>query len=387
MYSKEERKTLLGLGMPTIFLRFSKALVMLVFFYYASNFTDNKFLIGIAFGITALIQAGLTIAFGFWSDKFGRKKMIIVGLIFFIIGSLLAANPFNNIFILIFARLLQGISAIYSCVLAFISDVIPDNKRSRTMSIFSIFTGIVFMIGIILGPTISPAFLPYSFLFVLSAIMASIALFYLVIFVPEPIGKLYRKTSSSNIKILREAFTNKDLIKIYSATFLSNFVLVSILFLLVPILLSKFIPEEYSGILLIPIFILGMVVMLFASKFADRGRRKEIAFIGLILVGVGLVLFFISELIIIIIGLALFFIGMAILDPLLPSMILNLASKNARGTASGGYNLTRYLGEGVGPIIAGLLLLTLTMSFLLILLIILIICCIFLISILKISKK
>ena len=127
--------------------------------------------------------------------------------------------------------------------------------------------------------------------------------------------------------------------------------------------------------------------MLFASKFADRGRRKEIAFIGLILVGVGLALFFISELIIIIIGLALFFIGMAILDPLLPSMILNLASKNARGTASGGYNLTRYLGEGVGPIIAGLLLLTLTMSFLLILLIILIICCIFLISILKISKK
>jgi MFS family permease len=356
MYSKEEKTTLIGLGMPTIFLRFSKALVMLVFFYYALNFTNNEFLIGVAFGITALIQAGLTIPFGFWSDKYGRKKMIIIGLLFFIIGSLLAAHPFNNIIILIFARALQGISAIYSCVLAFISDVIPDNKRSRTLGIFSIFTGIVFSIGIILGPTIAPTLLPYSYLFLLSAILAGIALIYFIIFVPETKIKDRQKEKHSSINIFKDAFANRKLLWLYIITFLSNLVLVSILFLMAPLMLEDYIPKEYTGLLLIPIFIIGMIVMLFTSKFADRGSRVKVGISGLILVGFGLVLFFISNFIVLIFGLTLFFVGMAILDPLLPSLIMNQASKKSKGTASGVYNLTRYLGEGIGPVMAGFIL-------------------------------
>jgi MFS family permease len=356
MYSKEEKTTLIGLGMPTIFLRFGKSLVMLVFFYYALDFTDNEFLIGVAFGVTALIQAGLTIPFGFWSDKYGRKKMIIIGLSFFIVGSLLAAHPFNNILILIFARALQGISAIYSCVLAFISDVIPDNKRSRTLGIFSIFTGIVFSIGIVMGPTIAPTLLPYSFLFLLSAILAGIALTYFIIFVPEPNIKSSQKEKHSNYTIIKDAFVNKKLLWLYIITLLSNLVLVSILFLMAPIMLENYIPKEYTGLLLIPIFIIGMGVMLYTSKFADRGSRVKIGIIGLILVGFGLVLFLIPNFIVLVFGLTLFFTGMAILDPLLPSLIMNLASKKSKGTASGAYNLTRYLGEGIGPMIAGFIL-------------------------------
>jgi MFS family permease len=349
--------------------------------------TNNEFLIGVAFGITALVQAALTIPFGFWSDKYGRKKMIIIGLIFFIIGSLLAAHPFDNIYILIFARFIQGISAIYSCVLAFISDTIPDRKRTRTMSMFSIFTGVVFSIGIILGPTISPLFLPYSFLFIISAILASIALIYLIIFIPEPPRKTNRIEKFSNSSLFKDAFFDRNLIIIYSATFLSSFVLISILFLLVPIMLENFIPIEYSGLLLIPIFIVGMIVMIYTSKLADKGYKKQIALIGFGLVCAGLAILLVAELVVIIIGLLLFFTGMAILDPLLPTLILKLASKKSKGTSSGIYNLTRYFGEGIGPIVAGLLLFILSKHILLILLIILVLFGIVLINNLEIGKK
>jgi MFS family permease len=372
MYSKEEKTTLIGLGMPTIFLRFSKALVMLVFFYYALSFTDNELLIGFAFGITALTQAGLTIPFGFWSDKYGRKKMILIGLIFFIIGSFLAAYPLNNIYILIFARFLQGTSAIYSCVLAFISDVIPDNKHSRTIGLFSIFTGIVFSLGIILGPTISPMFLPYSFLFILSGVLGIIALLYLMIYVNEPETKAKNLDSSPNLKIMKEAFFDKKLLIIYTVTLLSNFVLVSILFLMVPIMLEEYMPSEFTALLLIPIFIVGMIVMMYTSKHADRGKRKIVGINGIILVIIGLILFLFNNFLILIIGLILFFTGMAILDPLLPSFTLELASLKSKGTASGTYNLMRYLGEGTGPIIAGFVLLVFNISILLVLLVLII---------------
>jgi sugar phosphate permease len=51
---------------------------------------------------------------------------------------------------------------------------------------------------------------------------------------------------------------------------------------------------------------------------------------------------------------------MAILDPILPSIILKATSNKAMGTASGVYNLTRYLGEGTGAVVAGLLILIFT---------------------------
>jgi MFS family permease len=360
MYSEEEKRALIGIGLPTIFLRFGKALVYLVFLYYGLTLTDNEFLIGLAFGITALVQAALTIPFGFLSDKYGRKKMIVFGLVMFIIGSFLAAHPFDNIFILIFARFLQGISAIYSCVLAFIGDTIPDTKRSRTMAIFSIFSGIVFSFGIIIGPTIAPVLIPYSFLFLISGILAIISLIYLIVYVPESKPEVGMKTKESNLHIFKDAFINKNLLLAYGATFISNFVLVSILFLLVPIMLAKFMPVEYTGLVLIPIFLFGMGIMLFGSKAADKGKRKQLTLIGFGLVSLGLVMFFLSHLAFIILGLVAFFTGMAILDPILPSIILKATSNKAMGTASGVYNLTRYLGEGTGAVVAGLLILIFT---------------------------
>jgi MFS family permease len=76
MYSSSEKKVLFGLVSPTVVIRFGKALVILIFIYYGLKLTDNKFLIGVAFGITAIAQAILTLPFGFLSDKYGRKPMI-----------------------------------------------------------------------------------------------------------------------------------------------------------------------------------------------------------------------------------------------------------------------------------------------------------------------
>jgi MFS family permease len=368
MYSKEEKSTFIGLSLATAFLRFGKAIVILTFIFYGLTLTDSYLLISIAFGVTGLVQAILTIPFGFLSDYFGRKKIIIIGLTAFIIGSLFCAYPFGNIFILIFGRFLQGAGAIYACVLAFIGDVIPDNKRSQTLAYFSIITGIVFSVGIILGPTLSPEYIQYEHLFLLAAVLVFILLIYIILFIPEPKKKIQTKLKRQDLTLIKQVLGERNLVRIYLMTFFINFILVSILLLLLPIILEDYIPSKYSGLLLLPIFIFGMFIMVFTSKIADKGKRITVGSIAILLIGTGVAIFFIPNLYMILIGLIIFFTGMAIVDPILPSLIIKVANKKIKGTASGFYDASRYLGESVGGFVAGIILIF-NISYLLVILI------------------
>ena len=48
---------------------------------------DDRTLIGLALGIYGLTQGLLQVPFGMASDRFGRKRVIIIGLLLFVLGS------------------------------------------------------------------------------------------------------------------------------------------------------------------------------------------------------------------------------------------------------------------------------------------------------------
>ena len=63
-----------------------------VFAAYAQQLSGaTPYLIGEALGIYGLAQGVLQIPFGLLSDRFGRKRMIVLGLILFGVGSLICA--------------------------------------------------------------------------------------------------------------------------------------------------------------------------------------------------------------------------------------------------------------------------------------------------------
>src|SRR5690349_6073034 len=107
-----ERTTLLALSSIFSLRMLGLFMILPVFSIYANQLNSvTPFLVGIALGIYGLTQALLQIPFGFASDRFGRKPVIILGLLLFAVGSVIAACS-NSIYGIILGRSLQGASAI-----------------------------------------------------------------------------------------------------------------------------------------------------------------------------------------------------------------------------------------------------------------------------------
>ena len=79
-------------------------------------------LLGLALGIYGLTQASLQIPFGMLSDRWGRKPIIVLGLIIFGIGSLIAATA-DSVHGLLIGRALQGAGAVAAALMALAADL------------------------------------------------------------------------------------------------------------------------------------------------------------------------------------------------------------------------------------------------------------------------
>src|SRR5271166_100404 len=170
--------SMVGLRMLGLFL------VLPVFTLYGLQFTSSKFLVGFAFGAYALTMAILQIPLGRLSDRIGRRKVLVMGMTLFSVGSFLCALPplFPHgwqIGALIFGRLVQGGGAIISVAFATVADYVEPDQRSAAMAILGIPIGVSFAVGIIGGPILAGWF-GTAFLFWLTGFLGLATDFLLV---------------------------------------------------------------------------------------------------------------------------------------------------------------------------------------------------------------
>src|SRR4051794_10672008 len=126
-----------SLSLASIFgLRLLGMFVILpVFAIYAERLPggDNLTLVGVAIGAYGLTQAILQIPFGWWSDRYGRKPIIYVGLSMFAAGSFVAAAA-PTIYVVILGRVMQGAGAISAAVMAMAADLTREEQRTKAMA-------------------------------------------------------------------------------------------------------------------------------------------------------------------------------------------------------------------------------------------------------------
>ena len=153
--NKQERFFALKISSIMATRMFGLFMIFPVFSVYADQYKDTTpYLIGLAIGIYGLTQALLQIPFGYLSDQFGRKPMLIIGLIIFFIGSVVAANATDIIGVVI-GRALQGGGAISAVLMAFLADFVSPNQRSKANAFVGMQIGMAFMLSLLIGPMIT----------------------------------------------------------------------------------------------------------------------------------------------------------------------------------------------------------------------------------------
>ena len=131
-------------------------LLLPIFAIYAEKLDggSNHTLIGVALGAYGLMQVLLQLPFGIASDKYGRKKVIYVGLILFAIGSVVAAMS-HDIVMVIIGRSIQGAGAISAVVTALVADSTREEHRTKAMAMIGATIGLTFAVSLVAGPLLN----------------------------------------------------------------------------------------------------------------------------------------------------------------------------------------------------------------------------------------
>mgnify|MGYP002833440852 FL=1 len=311
-------------------------------------------LLGLALGIYGLTQAILQIPFGMLSDRWGRKPIIVLGLIIFGIGSLIAAMA-DSIYGLLIGRALQGAGAVAAAIMALAADLTEEESRTKIMAFIGISIGAAFSIAFILGPILYE-YIGIDGIFFLSTCFSIIAIIVLLTMVPNPAKKNERANKLSSINVKRVIF-NPSLIKLNISIFSSHLILMAN-FVVIPITLKEAIqiePAIHWQVYLTAIF-LSLFIMVPFMVFGERLNKEKLflrfSIILIMLSQIGLALFELSFNLVVLF-LILFFGAFNYLEALLPSMVSKTTHQKTKGTALGVYSTSQFIGIFMGGLIGG----------------------------------
>jgi MFS family permease len=320
---------------------------------YAGDYeSSTPFLIGMAIGIYGLTQALLQIPFGYLSDRFGRKPILIIGLLIFLLGSIVAANTSNIIFVVI-GRALQGGGAISAVLMAFLADSISEDNRAKANAFVGFQIGVAFMLSLIIGPLITSR-IGLSGLFWVIGLFSIIAM--LIVFSLEqsrPIN-YYRLSFGALKKTL-----SRELITLDFSVFTLHLILASG-FIVMPLLImeNQIVSMIDNWQLYLPAVLLSFIGMIPLIIISEKFKKtKYILLLSIFLLIISQIIFYISNLnfSIFLITLTIFFVAFNTVEAILPSLLSKTASTSKRGLAMGIFSTSQFLGTFIGGAIGGLI--------------------------------
>ncbi len=336
--------SIFGLRMLGLFL------ILPVFAFHAHSLPggDNATWVGLALGMYGLTQAFGQIPFGMASDRFGRKRIIVIGLVLYIIGSLIAAVD-TNIFWIIVGRAVQGAGAVSAAVTALIADSTRDEHRTKAMALVGASIGLTYAASLVIAPALY-ASIGMSGMFLLVAVIAAAAIAVVLFITPEAPPRLAERTG------FMEVLKHPELMRMNIGVFVLHAAQMSMFVVLPNVLVNAggmAIDQHWK--IYLPVVLASFLLMLPPIFVGEkRGKMKAvflfaIALFVVVLIGLRVAVvqteFSLAWVICLLLG---FFIAFNILEASQPSLVSRLAPVGARGAALGVYNTMQAIGLFVG---------------------------------------
>lgn len=329
-------------------------MVMPVLAILAKDYPDySALLVGIAIGGYGLTQAILQIPMGMFSDKFGRKPIIIGGLIVFCFGSLIAALA-DSMMMLVVGRMLQGAGAIAGAIMALAADVSRENQRAKVMAIIGIAIGFSFYLSLLLGPLIANAY-GLTGIFSITAALAALCLPLVWWLVPNGTNHAPSGDTLPTLKDVSNLLTHPQLMRLNLSVCLLH-MLITLLFVMLPTMLvdaDMELASQWQWYLPILIFsIVGLSILMTINR---KIQGNTVLLIAVALLASAFIGFWTSaSLLTLTVTAIVFFTGFNYLEANLPAMVSNIAPAGKKGSAMGSYASFQFFGAFAGGLISGL---------------------------------
>ena len=322
----------------------------------------TPFLVGLALGAYGLTQAIFQVPAGLLGDVRGRRLVILGSLLVFAIGCAIVAFA-PSIHFVILGRLVQGVGAMASTLIALIGDVTREEVRTRGMALMGGVLGVAFAGGFLLGPLVSSKMgVPTVFGVAAGLSLAGALLFELL--VPRRLlpGIRDRKAHAAaqapwSWAEARSLLHDRSLLVLDSGIAVLHAALTGV-FVVLPFVLADFLEALDLWKVYAPILAAGFTAMVWGSHQADRRARTALVLkLGAFTLSAGMLglallhrTFWGAT-----VSLGLFVVGFAMIEPTLASLLTRFTGRTARGTAAGLFNMAQFGGAFLGGALAGFL--------------------------------
>lgn len=331
-------------------------LVLPVFALEAQHYAggNDPAMVGLALGMYGLTQAVFQLPLGLASDRFGRKKVIIVGLLVFALGSLVAALA-DSLMGLVWGRALQGAGAVSAAVTALLADLTRDSVRTKAMAMVGGSIALMFSLALVLSPLLAGwVGLSGIFWITLALTLAGMAAVLWVV-PPEPV----QHTAMPRGRFA-DLLAYPDLLRLNAGVFVLHTVQMAMWVAVPTLLVQAGLVKTAHWQVYLPAVLLSFAALgrLFAME--RKGQLRSALLLAIVLVllvqaGLGALTLAGDAPSLWLLGAAMlvFFIGFNMLEATQPSLVSRMAPERLRGAALGAYNTLQSLGLFAGGFLGG----------------------------------
>lgn len=309
---------------------------------------------GVAVGAYGMAQAVMQIPFGAWSDRFGRRPLIVAGLTLHIAGSALGWLA-GSAWAVVVARAVQGLGAVSGPVMALLADLTRPSSRTRAMTVIGVSIGASFVLSLVAGPWLAGV-IGVAGMFALIGLLGVVALVLVLFAVPEPalpvLADAPRRSWASAL--------TAPLVPHYSGVFMLHLTLTAV-FIAVPYALRDWhgIATERHWQVYLAVFAASLALTLPLVLWSERSRRPGLPFAAaslLLVLALAALAFWHMDLRLLAAALAAYFGAFNFLEARLPAMLAAAAGPESRGAALGMFATCQFAGAFAGGAVGGAIL-------------------------------